>query len=105
MGKTGNLRESRQANSTEDARVYLAAWLNNLIHGSEMTQRVAAQLIGMPQPKVSALNNMQLHGISLERLITALVVLDQSVTITVQARGRGAALAVSLVAPRAKEQQ
>jgi predicted XRE-type DNA-binding protein len=105
MGKTGNLRESRRANSTEDARVYLAAWLNNLIHGSEMTQRVAAQLIGMPQAKVSALNNMQLRGISLERLISALVVLDQSVTITVQARGRGAALAVSLVAPRAKEQQ
>lgn len=105
MGKSGGLWESRRAHSTEDARVHLAAWLNNLIHGAEMTQRAAAQLIGMPQPKVSALNNMRLRGISLERLISALVVLDQSVTITVRARGRGAALAVSLVAPRPKEHQ
>jgi predicted XRE-type DNA-binding protein len=40
----------------------------------------------MPQPKVSAIRNYRLNGISLERLIAALVALDQSITITVRAK-------------------
>jgi len=51
-----------------------------------MTQRTAAKRLGLPQPKVSAIKNYQLHGISLERLIAALVVLDQSIVITVGPR-------------------
>lgn len=69
-------------------RVRLASCVNELMARSEMTQRVAAERLGMPQPKVSAIRNYRLKGISLERLLEALVALDQSITITVRPRRR-----------------
>jgi predicted XRE-type DNA-binding protein len=71
-----------------DPRVRLASCVNELMVRSEMTQRVAAERLGMPQPKVSAIRNYRLKGISLERLLEALVALDQSITISVRPRRR-----------------
>ena len=49
-----------------------------------LTQSDAAELLGMPQAKVSAIRNYKLRGISLERLMHALVALDQNVEIVVR---------------------
>jgi len=65
------------------ARAQLAAALNELLDQVGMTQYQAAKRLGMSQPKVSAIRNYKLRGISLERLIQALVDLDQQVEIVV----------------------
>jgi len=61
----------------------LASRLNALLDESGLSQSAAAQLLGMPQPKVSAIRNYKLRGISLERLMQALLALNQEVEIVV----------------------
>lgn len=48
----------------------------------------AGRLLGMSQPKVSALRNYKLRGISLERLLEALADLGQDVEIVVSSSDR-----------------
>jgi len=50
-----------------------------------LSQAAAGRLLGMSQPKISALRNYKLRGISLERLLLALAALDQKVEIVVAA--------------------
>lgn len=70
------------------AKVILAMKLNELIDQRELSQTAAAEAIGMSQPKVSQVRRYKLLNISLERLMQALVSLDQHVQIVVQpARG------------------
>lgn len=66
------------------AKVTLASKLNELLDENGLSQTAAAQLLGMPQPKVSAIRNYKLRGISLERLMQALLALDQQVEIVVK---------------------
>ncbi len=65
------------------ARAVLAVKLNKLIDERELSQAEASQLLGMPQPKISAIRNYKLQGISLERLMYALTALGQHVEISV----------------------
>lgn len=62
--------------------------------GRTMTQRklsqaAAAQLMGIDQPKVSAMLSGQFRGYSVERLMRFLVALGHDVEIVVKARRRG----------------
>ena len=66
------------------AKTLLAKKVNDLIKGRGLTQSDAAKLLGMPQPKVSAIRNYKLRGVSLERLMQALTVLGQHVEIAVR---------------------
>lgn len=66
------------------AKVTLASKLNELLDESGLSQSAAARLLGMPQPKVSAIRNYKLRGISLERLMQALLALNQQVEIIVK---------------------
>jgi predicted XRE-type DNA-binding protein len=75
----------------------LATQINRLLDAQQMSQIVAAQRLGISQSKVSAIRNYKLHGISLERLLQALVALDQRVAIVVKPRGAAAAGAVSVM--------
>ena len=68
------------------AKVMLALKINQLLDARALNQTKAAQLLEMPQPKVSAIRNYRLRGISLERLMQALIALDQSVEIIVRHR-------------------
>jgi predicted XRE-type DNA-binding protein len=78
------------------AKTQLALKLNNLIDARKLTQAKAAELLGMPQPKVSAIRNYKLQGVSLERLMQALVAFDHSVEIVVRpTRTREAAIRVA----------
>lgn len=70
--------------SDGSAKVTLAPKLNELLDANGLSQSAAAQLLGMPQPKVSAIRNYKLRGISLERLMQALLALNQQVEIVVK---------------------
>lgn len=75
----------------------LATQVNRLLDEQRMSQTAAAERLGIPQSKVSAIRNYKLHGISLERLLQALVALDQRVAIMVGPRGAPVASSISVV--------
>jgi predicted XRE-type DNA-binding protein len=78
------------------AKTLLAVKINKLLDARSLNQAQAAQTLGMTQPKVSALRNYKLQGISLERLMQALVALNQTVEIIVRPnRSREAAIKVA----------
>lgn len=71
------------------AKVSLAVKINAVIKSEGLTQIEAAKRTGIPQPKISAIRNYRMDDISMERLMNALVALDQSIEIIVRpARGR-----------------
>ena len=80
------------------AKAALALKLNTLIEARGLSQIEAAAITGMTQPKVSQVRRYKLQNISLERLMQALVSLDQQVKIVVQparrAHGPGILVAV-----------
>jgi len=53
--------------------------MNALLETQGLTQAGASKILGMPQPKISAIRNYKLRGISLERLMQALTILGQHV--------------------------
>jgi len=65
------------------ARATLAKKINDIVTSRGLIQADAATLLGIPQPKVSAIRNYKLRGISLERLMQALTALGQHVEIVV----------------------
>ena len=71
------------------AKLTLASRLNVLLDERGLTQSAASRLMGMPQPKVSAIRNYKLRGISLERLMQALLAFDQQVEIIVKPSLKG----------------
>lgn len=66
------------------AKAVLAVKLNALIAKRGLNQTAAANITGMTQPKVSQVRRCKLQNISLERLMQALVSLDQHVEIVVR---------------------
>lgn len=74
------------------AKAILAMKLNALLDAQRLTQAKASKILGMPQPKISAIRNYKLRGVSLERLMQALTVLGQHVQIVVSpSKGRSSA--------------
>ena len=81
------------------AKLRLAYALNQVLEQRELTQTAAAELLGLTQPKVSALRNYKLSGFSLERLMTLLNALDQDVEIVIKEKPRSRTAArISVVA-------
>src|SRR5437667_11589785 len=66
------------------AKAELAHRIHVLIKQRKLTQRKAAELLGIDQPKVSTLNRGRLEGFSTERLFRFLNLLDQNVEITIR---------------------
>jgi predicted XRE-type DNA-binding protein len=64
----------------------LALAVNNLLKSRRLKQREASALLGVPQPKVSALKNYRLDAFSVERLMEFLTSLDQDVEIMIRPR-------------------
>ena len=62
----------------------LALALNRIIKGRSLKQAEAAALLGVPQPKVSALVNYRLDGFSVEKLMGFIVALGRDVEIVVR---------------------
>ena len=80
------------------AKAALALKLNTLIEARGLSQIEAAAITGMTQPKVSQVRRYKLQNISLERLMQALVSLDQRVEIVVQPARRTRAAGISVAA-------
>ena len=70
------------------AKLRLACALNQVLDQRELTQAEAARVLGIGQPKVSALRRYKLTGFSVERLMTLLNALDQDVEIVVKPKPR-----------------
>ena len=68
----------------ELAKSDLAIQINKIIHQKGWTQKKAAGILGIDQPKVSALKNGRLGGFSIERLLSFLRALDRDIDIVVR---------------------
>jgi predicted XRE-type DNA-binding protein len=81
------------------AKLRLAHTLNQLLDGRKLSQAEAAKVLGVSQPKISALRNYKLAGFSVERLMNLLTALDQDVEIVIRKKPRSRKLArISVVA-------
>jgi predicted XRE-type DNA-binding protein len=80
------------------AKAELAAKIIEEIERRRMTQTQAAGILGIDQPKVSALRQGKLSGFSIERLMRFLLLLGRDVEITVKVKPRSRAVAQLRVA-------
>ncbi len=80
-------------------KLRLAQAINAILGERRLPQAAAAALLGVNQPKISALAHYRLDGFSVERLLGFLTALDRDIDIVVKrrakarARGRIAVLA------------
>lgn len=80
------------------AKAVLAMKLNALMDQRGLSQTEAAVITGMTQPKISQVRRYKLQNISLERLMQALVSLDQQVEIVVRPARRAHAAGITVAA-------
>lgn len=64
----------------------LMSAINQIIEERTLTQAQAAQLLGIDQPKISALSHGRISGFSVERLFRFLNKLDRDVEIVIRPR-------------------
>jgi len=69
----------------------LVVKIGKIVQARKLTQSAAAGIMGIDQPKVSAMLSGQFRGYSVERLMRFLVALGQDVEIVVKRRRRGTA--------------
>ena len=69
-------------------KVCLAIAINDVLRRRGLSQGKAAELLGINQPKVSALSKYCLEGFSVERLMRFLTALNKDVEIIVRNRPR-----------------
>lgn len=70
------------------AKAQLASRIREVVRASRLTQVAAAAVMGIDQPKVSALLNGRLESFSSERLMRLLTRLGQDVEIVVRTKPR-----------------
>jgi predicted XRE-type DNA-binding protein len=75
------------------AKAELAAKIIAEIQRRRLTQSHAAAILGIDQPKVSALKQRKLSGFSIERLMRFLLVLGLDIEITVKGRAKSRSVA------------
>jgi predicted XRE-type DNA-binding protein len=71
------------------AKAELAAWIAGIVARRKLTQAAAAAVLGVDQPKVSALMRGHLTGFSTDRLLRFLVALGSDVEIVIRDRAKG----------------
>lgn len=69
-------------------RLRLALAINQVISRRHLSQAEAAVLLGVNQPKISALASYKLAGFSIERLMSFLMALDRDVQIVIKKKPR-----------------
>ena len=77
-------RRAARAQPDSATKTQLAEKLNDLLAARGLSQSEVSRLLAMPQPKVSAIRNYKLDGISLQRLLIALTALGQDIEIVVR---------------------
>ncbi len=83
---SGNVFEDLQLPNPEEHlfKAELAYSINNLIKKRGLKQKDAANLLGIDQPKISALSKGRLSGFSIERLFRFLAILNQDIEIIIK---------------------
>jgi len=83
---SGNVFKDLRCSNPEEkqAKAELISIINKIIKNRNLTQKNAANILGIDQPKISALKHGQLSGFSIERLFFFLRALDQCIDITIQ---------------------
>ena len=77
-------------------KAQLASKIADIMKRRRLTQMEAADLFGMPQPKVSAMLNGRFRGISEEKMMRCLLALGQNVQIVVKPARKGKAGSLSV---------
>lgn len=67
-----------------DTKVRLVVMINRLVAAQRLNQVTAATRLKVSQPKISALKNYRLDGLSVERLLNFLLALGQDREISVR---------------------
>ena len=75
-----------QDSAERQTKTRLALAVNDLLKARKLKQREIAEVLGIPQPKVSALTNFRLDQFSVERLMEFLTALDHDVEIMIRRR-------------------
>ena len=68
-------------------KLRLAHAINTILEKRHLVQADAAKVLGVNQPKVSALTRYKLEGFSVERLMLFLTSLDRDVEIIIKKKG------------------
>jgi predicted XRE-type DNA-binding protein len=76
------------AAAEREAKLRLAYALNQVLDARKLSQADAARVLGVTQPKVSAVRHYNLAGFSVERLMNLLAALDQDVEIVIRRKLR-----------------
>ena len=99
-GTTNVFADLGYADAAErQTKTRLALAVNELLKSRKLKQREIAALLGVPQPKVSALKNYRLDQFSVERLMEFLTALNQDVEIIIRpCAGSGGAGHISVLA-------
>jgi predicted XRE-type DNA-binding protein len=99
---SGNMLADPGYTDTQErqTKLHLAHAIKGLIAHCRLNQVMAAERLGIAQPKVSGLANHKLDRFLVERLNTLLTALDQDVEIVVRSKPRmRSAGRISVVAP------
>jgi len=98
MGKTtrvvrssGNVFADLEVGEAEEAfaKAEIASRIGEIIAKRRLSQTRAAAILGVDQPKVSALMRGKLEGFSSDRLFRFLTALDQDVEIVIKVKREG----------------
>ena len=91
VASAGNIFEDLGLPDADDrlAKAELARQIGAIIRERGLTQQAAASILGVDQPKVSALMTGQLSGFSLERLARFLNLLGRDVQIVIRESSSG----------------
>lgn len=90
------------ANADElNTRLRLCVEINRILADRNLTQAEAAKLLGINQPKISALQHYKLDGFSAERLMHFVTALGHNVVIEIRPRGVSAREAkITVLSPK-----
>ncbi|MGA1983558.1 MAG: helix-turn-helix transcriptional regulator [Acidobacteriaceae bacterium] len=80
-----------------NTKLRLCFVINRILADRKLTQAEAARILGVNQPKVSALKSYKLEGFSVERLMSFATALEHDVVIEIRPRRKAAGAARVLV--------
>lgn len=92
---SGNVFEDLELLHADDllAKAELAAKIIAEVQRRRLTQAQAAEILGIDQPKVSAIKQGKLSGFSIERLMRFLLLLGQNIEISIKGRSKAGSAA------------
>jgi predicted XRE-type DNA-binding protein len=96
--KPGSFEDEPSVIPELNTKLSLATEINKLIRRKHLGQIEAARVLGVTQPKVSALANYKLSGFSVERLMEFVTALGLEVNIVIRRTSRNAKARIHVTA-------